>query len=371
VFHELLGVEQPGLDQDFFELGGHSLLAVRLFARIHKDFGLDLELSTLLGAGTVRKLATAVRGELKLPEPGRAAARPATARIGQFVVPIRSEGRRHKLFLVHGAGGNVLGFRELAHYFGADQPVYGLQARGVDGKQSPHGSIAEMADAYLAELREVQPSGPYYLGGYSGGGLIAFEMARRLRALGEAVPFVGMIDTWCPQLPQRTKLQRGLLHIRRLLRRGPLYPLRILQTKWQRWTAARINAKAREQGGVMPSDLRGFEVQFAFERAFERHVVARHEGNVWLFRAAEQPENTRYVFDGDLGWRPWVGGALSVVRCPGNHFTMCTEPNVQVLCRELMAALDAAGAAPAPAASPPAPPTTASPPAPPPVFATV
>jgi thioesterase domain-containing protein len=264
------------------------------------------------------------------------------------VVPIQTGGRRPKLFLVHGAGGNVLGFRELAQYFGADQPVYGLQARGVDGKQSPHGSIAEMADAYLAELREVQPHGPYCLGGYSGGGLIAIEIARRLRALGEPVPFVGMIDTWCPQLPQRNKLQRILLHLGRLWRRGPRYPLRILQTKWQRWTAVRTNAKARERGGVMPADRRGFEVQFAFERAFERHVVARYDGNVWLFRAEEQPQNTRYVFAADLGWRPCVGGELSVVRCPGNHFTMCTAPNVQVLCRAMMAALDLAGAASAP-----------------------
>ncbi|MCU0863926.1 MAG: SDR family NAD(P)-dependent oxidoreductase [Planctomycetes bacterium] len=352
-FHELLGVEHPGLDQDFFELGGHSLLAVRLFARIHKEFGLDLELATLLGAGTVRKLAAVVRSELKLPEPGRAPVRSVAAKKGQFVVPIRTGGKRPNLFLVHGAGGNVLGFRDLAHYFGDDQPVYGLQARGVDGKQSPHGSIAEMADAYLAELREVQPHGPYYLGGYSGGGLIAFEMAQRLRALGEAVPFVGMIDTWCPQLPQRGKLARGLLHVGRLLRRGPLYPLRILQTKWQRWTAARINAKAREDGGVMPADLRGFEVQFAFERAFEQHQVSRYEGPVWLFRAEEQPQNTRYVFVTDLGWQPYVGGGLTVVRCPGNHFTMCTEPNVQLLCREMMTALDAilAAAAPVPAAS--------------------
>ena len=354
-FRELLGVEQPGLDQDFFELGGHSLLAVRLFARIHKEFGLDLELATLLGAGTVRKLAGVVRGELKLPEPGSEPVRSVPARKGQFVVPIQTAGQRPKLFLVHGAGGNVLGFRELAHYFGSDQPVYGLQARGVDGKQSPHGSIDEMASAYLAELREVQPHGPYFLGGYSGGGLVAYEMAQRLVALGEAVPFVGMIDTWCPQLPQRGKFARGLLHIGRLLRRGPLYPFRILQTKWQRWTAARVNRRAREQGGVMPADLRGFEVQFAFERAFERHRVEPYAGAVWLFRAEEQPQNTRYVFVDDLGWQPYVRGGLAVVHCPGNHFTMCTEPNVQVLCREMMRVLDRVGAA----AQPPAPVPTA------------
>ena len=341
-FHDLLGVDRPGLDQDFFELGGHSLLAVRLFARIHKDFGLDLELATLLGAGTVRKLAAVVRTELKLPEPGTEPVRSVAAKKGQHVVPIQTAGARPKLFLVHGAGGNVLGFRDLAHYFGKDQPVYGLQARGVDGKQAPHTTIAEMAAAYLAELREVQPHGPYCLGGYSGGGVVAFEMAQLLAQVGERTAFVGMIDTWCPQIPERSKLARAVLHVGRLAKRGPLYPFRILKMKWDRRVAARTNHEAQSQGGVMPQDLRGFAVQFAFEHAFETHQVAAYDGKVWLFRAEEQNQSTRYVFNEDLGWAPFVRGGLAVTHCPGNHYTMCTEPNVQVLCAAMMKAMDEA-----------------------------
>jgi thioesterase domain-containing protein/acyl carrier protein len=341
-FHDLLGVDRPGLDQDFFELGGHSLLAVRLFARIHKEFGLDLELATLLAAGTVRKLAAAVRAELKLPEPGSEPVRSVAAKKGQHVVPIQTAGSRPKLFLVHGAGGNVLGFRDLAHYFGKDQPVYGLQARGVDGKQAPHTTIAEMAAAYLAELREVQPHGPYCLGGYSGGGVVAFEMAQLLAQVGERTAFVGMIDTWCPQIPVRSKLVRTVLHLGRLLQRGPLYPFRILKMKRERRLAARTNAQAQAQGGVVPQDLRGFAVQFAFEHAFETHQVALYDGKVWLFRAAEQNQSTRYVFNEDLGWAPFVRAGLRVAHCPGNHYTMCTEPNVQVLCAAMMSAMDEA-----------------------------
>ncbi len=344
-YRELLGVERPGLDQDFFELGGHSLLAVRLFARVHKQFGLDLELSTLLSAGTVRRLAAVVREQLHLPEPGSEPVRSVAAKKGQYVVPIQTAGSRPQLFLVHGAGGNVLGFRDLSHYFGKDQPVYGLQARGVDGKQPPHTTMSEMAAAYLAELREVQPHGPYFLGGYSGGGVVAFEMAQMLRAAGENTAFVGMIDTWCPQIPQRSKVTRTFLHLGRLARRGPLYPFRIVRMKWERWSAARTSQKAREQGGVMPQDLRGFDVQFAFEHAFETHEVQPYEGKVWLFRAQEQNQSTRYVFDEDLGWAPFVRGGLAIAHCPGNHSTMCTEPNVQVLCSAMMAAMDEAIAA--------------------------
>ncbi|MFK7739778.1 MAG: SDR family NAD(P)-dependent oxidoreductase [Planctomycetota bacterium] len=339
-FADLLGVEDPDIDEDFFELGGHSLLAVRLFARIHSEFGLDLGLSNLLSAGSVRRLAAVVRGELGMPEPGDQPARSVAAHKGQHVVPIQTEGTRPTLFLVHGAGGNVLGFRDLAHYFGKDQPVFGLQARGVDGKQAPHTTIAEMAQAYLAEIREVQPRGPYYFGGYSGGGVIAYEMAQLLRAVGEHVAFVGMIDSWCPQMPQRGKVARVLLHVGRMIRKGPGYPLGILKMKLQRRSAARDSEKAREQGGTVPQDKRGFEVQFAFERAFVQHRVQRYEGRVWLFRAADQQLGTRYIIDDRLGWGPFVAQGVEVQECPGNHFTMCTEPNVQVLCRYMMAAMD-------------------------------
>ncbi|MCA8948767.1 MAG: SDR family NAD(P)-dependent oxidoreductase [Planctomycetes bacterium] len=342
VYADLLGVDHPGLDQDFFDLGGHSLLAVRLFARLHKDFGLDLELSTLLTAGTVRKLAAVVRAELGLPEPGTAPARSVAQKRGYHIVPIQTEGTRPKLFLVHGAGGNVLGFRDLAHYFGKDQPVFGLQARGVDGKQMPHETIDEMALAYLGELREVQPHGPYFLGGYSGGGVIAYEMAQQLLAAGEQVAFVGMIDTICPQLPERSKAARALIHLGRLLRRGPMYPLRILRMKLDRRASARRTEEAREQGGVMPQAMRGEDVQFAFERAFYRHRVKPYPGAVAMFAATEPLGGTRYVRDDQLGWGPFVGGGVTVVKCPGDHFTMCTEPNVQFLCREYMAAMDRA-----------------------------
>ncbi|MCB9878130.1 MAG: SDR family NAD(P)-dependent oxidoreductase [Planctomycetes bacterium] len=346
-FRELLGVERPGLDDDFFELGGHSLLAVRLFARLHQEFGVDLELSTLLGAGSVRKLGDVVRQELGLPDPGDQPVRSVAARKGQHVVPIQTDGTRPNLFLVHGAGGNVLGFRELSHYFGKDQPLYGLQARGVDGKQPPHETIAEMARAYLAEVREVQPHGPFFLGGYSGGGVIAYEMAQLLRSAGEAVAFVGMIDSWCPQLPRRGKVGRAVLHLGRLAKRGPMYPLRILRTKIERWNAARDTERARAEGGPLPQEKRGFEVQFAFENAFVQHTVQPYDGRVWLFRAEDQQHGTRYIVDDQLGWAPFARGGLEVVTCPGNHFTMCTEPNVQVLCRQMMSAIDAVIGAPA------------------------
>lgn len=343
-WRELLGVEQPGLDQDFFELGGHSLLAVRLFARLHQQFHVDLELATLLSAGTVRKLAAVVRQMAGLPEPGSEPVRSVADRRGQYLVPIQTEGRRPLLFLVHGAGGNVLGFRDLAHYFGNDQPVFGVQARGVDGRSAPHGSIEEMAADYLAEIREVQPHGPYFLGGYSGGGCVAYEMALQLRAVGEVVAFVGMIDTPSPHMRERSLLLRAWLHFRRLWHRGPGYPLRLLGDKIQARLLARRNRNLRRRGEVLPQELRGHELQASFDAAFFRYRLRPYDGRIWLFRA-EQEYRIRYVRDQELGWGGFPQGGIEVVDCPGDHFSMCTEPNVQVLCRHFMVQMDHAMAA--------------------------
>jgi thioesterase domain-containing protein/acyl carrier protein len=347
LFAELLGVPHPGLDQDFFDLGGHSLLAVRLFARVHKQWGLDLELATLMQAGTVQKLAAVVRQHAHLPEPGSEPARSVPARRGQHLVPIQQAGTggdRPNLFLVHGAGGNVLGFRDLAHYLGNDQPVFGLQARGVDGRQRPHGSITEMARDYLAEVREVQPHGPYFLGGYSGGGCVAYEMARQLRQQGEPVAFVGMIDTPSPHMRERSKLARGLIHLRRVLQKGPGYPFRLLRDKVEARRVYRRHAALRAAGAALPLELRGAELQSAFDAAFFRYVVEPYDGKVWLFRA-ERESRTRFVRDRALGWAARGPQGVETIDCPGDHFSMCTEPNVQVLCAEMREAIDGARAA--------------------------
>ncbi|MGE3174850.1 MAG: SDR family NAD(P)-dependent oxidoreductase [Planctomycetota bacterium] len=353
-FRELLGIEHVGIDQDFFELGGHSLLAVRLFARVHRDFGVDLELATLLSAGSVRALATVLRQHLGLPAPAESAieALHVPAHTGEHLVPIRTKGDRPVLFLVHGAGGNVLGFRDLSHYLGKDQPVYGLQARGVDGKQPPHERIEDMARDYLAELQQAQPHGPYYLGGYSGGGCVAFEMARQLRLQGEPVAFVGMIDTPSPHMKERGLLARGAIHARRLWERGPLYPVRMLKDKFAQRRTQQQHRELTARGETLPQELRGAQMQDAFDAAFFRYQVKPYDGRIWLFRA-EAESRTKYVRDRTLGWEPYPQGGVVSIDCPGDHFSMCAEPHIRTLCQRYRAAMDDAIAA----ATPPVPTT--------------
>ena len=112
----------------------------------------------------------------------------------RYLVPIKPEGNNSPLFCMHAAGGNVLFYRDLANELDAEQPVYGLQARGVaDKSETAHENVAEMATEYLNEMRTVQPVGPYKLCGSSFGGLVAFEMACQLEANGEDVALLGSI----------------------------------------------------------------------------------------------------------------------------------------------------------------------------------
>jgi len=182
IWQELLGVESVGLDQNYFDLGGDSVLAVRLFAQIEKAFKVKLPLATLFEAPTIRELAQVLRNEV-----------PSTG--WSPLVAIQPSGSRPPFFCIHGAGGNVLIYRELSQHLGPDQPFYGLQSQGLDGTSPPLTRIEDMAALYVKAIRSQQPHGPYFIGGYCGGGLIAYEVAQRLRGEGEGIDLLALLDT--------------------------------------------------------------------------------------------------------------------------------------------------------------------------------
>ncbi|HEX2679345.1 MAG TPA: SDR family NAD(P)-dependent oxidoreductase, partial [Polyangiales bacterium] len=185
MWESLLGVSQVGVRDNFFELGGHSLIAVRLFARMKKTFGVDYPISTLIEHPTIeacaRLVAPSAEPERRSQPPRLPSAEPTRMK---HVVPMNPPGGetrgRLPFFLVGGMFGNVINLRHLAGLIGEDRPFHGVQARGLLGNEDPHETFEEMARDYLAELRAVQPHGPYLLGGFSGGGIAAYEMARQL-----------------------------------------------------------------------------------------------------------------------------------------------------------------------------------------------
>ena len=184
LWQQVLGVSDIGLQDNFFELGGHSLMAVQLFAQIEQVFGKQLPLATLFEAPTIAQLADVLAAENWVP-PWRS------------LVAIQPGGTARPLFVVPGIGGNVLTFAKLANLLGREQPFYGLQAKGLDGKESPFTSVGAMAAQYIAEVQAIQPAGPYVIGGTCTGGVIAYEMAQQLMGQREEVILL-IMESWHP-----------------------------------------------------------------------------------------------------------------------------------------------------------------------------
>jgi len=183
LWKKALGVKTISRDDDFYDLGGHSLIAAQLFAEIEVVFGKSIPLSTLFHSPTIAKLADVLRVE-------------DTGKLWSSLIPIRSTGSGRPIYLVHGAEGNVLLYRSLAQYLGEEQPIYGLQSAGLDGKEDLDPHFQNVAARYVEEIKKVQPEGPYNLGGYCLGGTIALEMAQQLIARGDRVNFLGMIEIY-------------------------------------------------------------------------------------------------------------------------------------------------------------------------------
>src|SRR5262249_49500577 len=163
------------------------LMAVRAVAKIRDRFGVDLPLATFLQTSTIAGLAGILGNEEWAPS-------------WSSLVPIRPEGSRAPLFLMHAHGGNVLEYRPLVSRLDVDQPVYAFQGRGLDGQIIRNPSLEEMAAAYIAELKRFQPKGPYFLGGFCLGGLLALEAAQQLASEGNHVGLVVMIQSMHPDV---------------------------------------------------------------------------------------------------------------------------------------------------------------------------
>ena len=173
-------------------------------------------------------------------------------------------------FLVAGMFGNVLNLRHLAGLIGRERPFYAIQARGLHGDEQPHESFEEAARDYLEEIRQVQPDGPYYLGGFSGGGITAYELARQLREDGEEIGLLALLDTPLPRSPDRLgTIYKVKIHLQRLARRGPGYLADWLRARIE-WEL-RKRTQSHEEAGSRPYEFRSQEIEAAFYRALARY----------------------------------------------------------------------------------------------------
>lgn len=355
IWGSVLNVEAVGIQDNFFDLGGHSLLAVRLFSEIEKATGRNLPLATLFEAPTVEQLAAILRQDGWKPT-------------WSALVPIQPAGSKPPFFCMHASGGNVVCYYDLARRLGPDQPVYGLQALGLDGEPTnpEHGyaerdktQLQKMARRYLKEMRQLQPEGPYYLGGTSYGGIMAFEIAQQLLAQGQQVGVLALFDTWGPdyprRIPGRTRLQEHVsrfveridLHLGNFLiaegvrgklayisTKGQLIPDRIL--KLVQRNIRRLRRRMRER--AVPETLR--KVEETTRRAHQHYVPQYYPGRIHLFRALKQPSGI--YPDPELGWTRVAGGGVEVYEVPGYHGAIIYEPRVHLLAERLSLCMEKA-----------------------------
>lgn len=252
------------------------------------------------------------------------------------VVPLKPSGNLPPFFCMHARGGAVLNYRTLSTFVDGDQPVYGIQCRGLDGKTEPFRSLNEMAEQYIEEIRRIQPHGPYFLGGGSLGGIVALEMAQRLQAEGETIGLLTMFDSWGPtwfstehQPAAPARLWRRISsHVRRMQREGALGEAKLLLERGIARIKGRFRLLAaralRATGQELPHNLRYFYVEQANLAALRRYVPRTYTGDVVLFRALDDPDAD--FSDPTMGWTASVAGRVEVIDAPGTHNSLVHDP---------------------------------------------
>jgi pimeloyl-ACP methyl ester carboxylesterase/acyl carrier protein len=228
LWKKLLGLETLAITDDFFEIGGNSVLSVEIFNEIHKKFKVRLSIAVLLEHKNVQALSEYLAHLVVIPEAvkpyntrQKAVQQPNKKASGwSTVVSIRTTGNLPPFFCVSGLGGNPMELHYLANALGMDQPFYLLQHRGVDGTLRPHGTIEEMAMEFVKDIRQIQPEGPYFVGGYSFGGVAAYEMVQLLQKQSAKTAGLILLDTANPQVVKWTLMEYIGAHLANIKKKG-------------------------------------------------------------------------------------------------------------------------------------------------------
>ncbi len=343
LWRQLLQLDQISVRSNFFELGGHSLLAARLFSQIEQEFQRKLPLVTLFQAPTLEQLAEVIQ-------------QTSWSALWSPLVAIQSSGSKPPLFLVHGFGGGVIDYARLVPYLDPEQPIYGLQARGLNGVEEPDTQIETMAARYINALQTVQPHGPYRLGGYCYGGTVAYEMAQQLQAQGECVTLLALIETAALKSGYR-QVRLNLNFVINFFRNLPTWlndywKLGLKKTFKRARSHLRLAIQVKKRQPDNRSDWADFNDLVDDVTAIpreHRHVMEIHfdalrnywpqqyHGKVCVLRARRHP--LVCSFDPLLGWLKYAD-EVQLKLVAGSHDTILNEPYVQTLGAELAGLLN-------------------------------
>lgn len=331
IWESVLGIQSIGIEDNFFDLGGNSLFAVKLFSQIEKAFRLRLQLrpATLSLAPTVAQLATLLRQEQR-------------SKSWSSLMPIQPNGSRIPFFLVHGEFSNAF----LPAYLGSDQPFYGLEHQSQDGKPALHTRVETIAMHYLEEIQMVQPHGPYFLGGYSFGGTVAFEIAQQLKKQGEEVRCLIILDSGFPGLPEspNTDSNRQANHVpmRKDVSRHLSYMTSLGLKEKLTYVTERVKEKILgnttgirkplrkavckvhiAMGSPIPRRLRSQYILDIYRCAVETYSPQPYLGPV-IYIKSEKRHSSHY-----LHWARLIGGGMALYEVNGDHMSIRREPYVQ------------------------------------------
>jgi amino acid adenylation domain-containing protein len=336
----VLKIDNLSITEDFFELGGHSLLAVGLMAKIQRKFDKKISVTVLFQNATIQKLAALIDGYCEDKTTNWTS-----------LIPVKTKGTKPPIYLVHGGGLHVLFYQALAKNLEEDQPVYALQAHGLDGKNEPFDRIEEMAAHYISEILDQNPTGPYCLAGYSLGGLIAFEMAKQLEAMGKKVNLVAMFDAVAKYnwegndatAKWKKTMKKAGFNLQLMLKdpvKTAKYKAEVLKMQ-RHHLKGEINV-SHDKTQAKPDDNQGNTVgKLVFEKsmaAFENYVLAPMPIRVDLFKAKEQ---MFFLHDPEFyGWQHFAENGVAVHELEGNHMNMFSGENGVSLAKCLQNVLD-------------------------------
>jgi amino acid adenylation domain-containing protein len=334
IWRKILKIEKVDIFSNFFELGGHSILAVKAMIKIEKETGKRIPLSSLFQHSTIEKLALLLNTENEIES--------------EHLVPIKPNGSKNPLFMVHGAGLNILNFAHVINHFDEEQPVYGFQGIGPNGYDNWFKSIEEMAACYIESILKINPKGPYAIAGFSFGGIVAFEIARQLKEQGKIVSLIALLDTYVDSsyyyaFPIQKKLIR---YYDRTYRR-----LDYLMEMLTSWKSLKLHSKAKKEyvlkkyfglNNTMTEqelELEQFEKAASMvDKITDRYHLKPQNFEVDLFRAKDDDS---YKLDAThLGWRKAALKGVNIHNVSGNHLGIVEPPNDKILATMLQDILD-------------------------------
>jgi thioesterase domain-containing protein len=337
IWQKCLNLPEIGVEDDFYEIGGTSLQAFLIFAGIAQTLGRDLPPAIMLEASTIAKQAKLLQDRV-------------SPRNISKLIACRDHGSRSALFVLPAAFGDIGYARELARHLKCDRPVFGLRPPALDGTESIPKTIEAIAANYIAEIRTAQPKGPYFLAGHSIGGRIAFEMAQQLVRQGEAVDFLGLIDTFETSAPKRreTAAPRVARHVRELRQRtfremASYIGMRAAKNLGYGLAVVRLAALERLPKAIgsqlikPPSYMMRPDLYRNINRqASRRYTSQPYVGSITLFSAKGSSDFHRKY------WQPLALGGLTVTEIPAGHTGIVWPPYSALLAEGFDACLDRA-----------------------------